>query len=675
MAGTPSPTWVQEALPGFSSATFDREGLVGNLPILVLDFPTAPQGIETEAAPQPQPPASLWEMTVVPVANNTGREQPIFIRFVAANASALKGAVAPRTLYFDTFAYIPSWCAGYLAGCVVAERYYSAMLDSYFFWEDTWTDEGIMQLSLPSQPLGTDGELLHNQARHALVLDMITRSDGVWPRYGTSPGYDQPGVGSDGFQEIFTSTMTAALEWGLFGYARDVLDNWLEYFVRHKGSVLYRGPEMAQTARMLTVIAQYFTYTGDDSPLLKHFPKIAGISALLRERVADATRRWSPGDSRHGIPTGNDEADLVWNTLQREKTELPYISIAAETWRGLRDCGTVLTRIARTSGRADLANEAKLMLAVAGPLRTNIEESLRLDGGAGSWPRCRPYVAGTKTCGMLNASVAGSNRASEPWRTYSEAMYSGLLGNISGVIPEILEWHQTQQGEGVRGSRLKLGVLAGCGGDVSCGDSLEAFTIHGWGYGLLQADMVESFLLQFYALSAHAYTRGTFIAPESTPIDRTKSSPSFATPAGLTVPLLLKWMLIWEDPVAHSLWFGRAIPRVWFAPGVRLSIDAAPTAYGKIGLSITSTGSSPDIVTAVEVSLRVPSRWADGGAPNNGIVLRLRLPSGRRIAAVTVGGSAFDSVDADREEIMFSKGWLEGRGATQMLKVIVVAVR
>ena len=42
------------------------------------------------------------------------------------------------------------------------------------------------------------------------------------------------------------------------------------------------------------------------------------------------------------------------------------------------------------------------------------------------------------------------------------------------------------------------------------------------GWGLLQADLVEPFLLQFYALSAHAYTRGTFVAPESAFLDRSK---------------------------------------------------------------------------------------------------------------------------------------------------------
>ena len=85
-------------------------------------------------------------------------------------------------------------------------------------------------------------------------------------------------------------------------------------------------------------------------------------------------------------------------------------------------------------------------------------------------------------------------------------MYSGALN--SSIVAELLDWHRTQQGTAVKGSRLKLGVLAGAGGDVSTGDSLETFTIHGWGYGLLAADLVEPFLLQFFALSAHGYTRG-----------------------------------------------------------------------------------------------------------------------------------------------------------------------
>merc|ERR1712100_842257 len=105
-----------------------------------------------------------------------------------------------------------------------------------------------MKIKLPSAG-GTDGQLLVEQAQHAIILDMITRSGGIWPRYGTYPGYDQP---DDGQEEIFTASMMTALEWGLFTYAHEVLDNYLTYFVRKDGTILYRGLEMAQQGRILT---------------------------------------------------------------------------------------------------------------------------------------------------------------------------------------------------------------------------------------------------------------------------------------------------------------------------------------------------------------------------------------------------------------------------------------
>ena len=114
-------------------------------------------------------------------------------------------------------------------------------------------------MSLPKRT-DTDGELLQLQAQHTLpFFDNNTSpprvGGGVWPRYGTFPGYDQ---GADGFQEIFTSTIMASLEWGLYGHAHDVLDNFnfLTYFIRSSGAVLYRGLEMTQHSRMLTSIVQ-----------------------------------------------------------------------------------------------------------------------------------------------------------------------------------------------------------------------------------------------------------------------------------------------------------------------------------------------------------------------------------------------------------------------------------
>ena len=334
-----------------------------------------------------------------------------------------------------------------------------------------------MTVELPARPQDTDGSQLAMQASHSLVLDMITRVGSVWPRYGTEPGYGEPGIGGDGFQEIFTSTMTASLEWGMFRYARDVLENWLTHFVGKNGFVNYRGLEMPQEARMLTCIAQYYFYTGDGDLLLTHLTKIDGIGRFLLTRYQRAVEAFPVGDSRHGMTIGNDEADLAYTTISGNPgTELPFVSINAEMWRGLRDCGRALSELARASGRSDVAAASQRMLLKVPEILTALRSSMSKDVVAKSGaPPCHPYVAGVPECGMLPHVV--SHRDSEAWRTYAEVLYSGALDDTT--IHEIVAWHQTQQGSGVRGSRLKLGVLAGCSLDVSCGDQLETFTIHG----------------------------------------------------------------------------------------------------------------------------------------------------------------------------------------------------
>ena len=267
---------------------------------------------------------------------------------------------------------------------------------------------------------------------------------------------------------------------------------------------------------------------------------------------------------------------------------------------------------------------------------------------------------------MIKAEA--SNRDSEPWRTYAEALYSGAIE--PPVISEILEWHQTQQGSNVKGSRLKLGALSGCGGDVHCGDSLETFTCHGWGTGLLQADEIEPYLLQMYTWSAHAYTRGTAIAPESTDIDRTKGSPSFAIPAGVTAPIMLKWALVWEDPIERSLWFGKALPRVWLEEGEEVTVSGASSAYGRVGLAIRSSFRSAKTISA---NVTVPESWAkSGGAPSGGLRLRLRCPDKTaRIKSVTLGGSAWKGFNATAETIVLSQAELAAAGALAKLQRVV----
>ena len=167
-------------------------------------------GPPTPAAP-PGDAESFWEMSVVPQQRDTGKEQPVFFRFLEV-AHTAPGTASHTALYFDSFAYIPSWCStDTLADCDDPSNYYSAMLDTHFFWKQTWEEEERMILDLPERPDDTDGKLLVTQASYALVLDMITRTGHeMWPRYGTAPGYEQPGIGADGFQVGCSATRPVA---------------------------------------------------------------------------------------------------------------------------------------------------------------------------------------------------------------------------------------------------------------------------------------------------------------------------------------------------------------------------------------------------------------------------------------------------------------------------------
>ena len=129
------------------------------------------------------------------------------------------------------------------------------------------------------------------------------------------------------------------------------------------------------------------------------------------------------------------------------------------------------------------------------------------------------------------------------------------------------------------------------------------------------------------------YTRGTNIAPESSPIDRNQHNPSFATPAGVTAPILLKWLLLWEDPLARALWFGRALPRLWLEDdGTSVVVRDASSAYGRVGMVLRSSFNSSSSAAAytgktISANLSVPASFAGAGAPAGGLILRLRAPT------------------------------------------------
>ena len=184
------------------------------------------------------------------------------------------------------------------------------------------------------------------------------------------------------------------------------------------------------------------------------------------------------------------------------------------------------------------------------------------------------------------------------------------------------------------------------------GTSIAATATNGLAYGLLQHDMVEPFLLHFFAMSAHAYTRGSFTTPDVADItDRDQPAGAYHAAAVVTVPIYLKWMLCFEEPETRTLWLAKATPRDWLAYG-EAAVQAAnlTTRYGRVSFSLAA---SPNrTVYAVRASVSLPLSMATAG-PEGGVRVRIRAPSQHagRLSRVEVGGRAWTHFSAAEESV------------------------
>jgi hypothetical protein len=137
--------------------------------------------------------------------------------------------------------------------------------------------------------------------------------------------------------------------------------------------------------------------------------------------------------------------------------------------------------------------------------------------------------------------------------------------------------------------------------------------------------------------------------------------------------------LLWEHPISHSLWLGKALPRSWLSEGseaIRL-IDGA-TAYGRLSFELTSSIASN---ASIHANLTVPQTWSQAGAggggapPPGGLLLRLRAPGKRSMRRVTVGGVvwAAAAVNVSAECVVFTAAQLQDPGMAVRMQDIVVA--
>ena len=212
-------------------------------------------------------------------------------------------------------------------------------------------------------------------------------------------------------------------------------------------------------------------------------------------------------------------------------------------------------------------------------------------------------------------------------------MYSGLLSDQD--VDDIVSYCR------YRNLSMKLGILSGTGG-ACCGTQLMTFTSHGFAWGLLQKDRVTDFIMMLYSASNHAYTRGFWTAPESTTIDRTQSSIAYCSPSEGIVPLMMKWMFVFEDPTAQTVWIGKAIPRDYLDSGRNVTVLNATVSYGSLTVKYFSTiAENRSISVYVDLQLQI--------FPLNGIKLRVRSPGKLAIKNISLNGKMFTDFNVTGE--------------------------
>jgi len=186
------------------------------------------------------------------------------------------------------------------------------------------------------------------------------------------------------------------------------------------------------------------------------------------------------------------------------------------------------------------------------------------------------------------------------------------------------------------------------------GSSIASRGILGFGFGLLVHDMVEEFILHYFTVSAHAYTRGTFTTPESSDlIDRDLAPVAYSSAGVVTAPTYLKWMLCFEEPESKTLWITKATPRDWIAPGEEpLIAKGLSTRYGRVSISLQVAATEDSYM--VHGNLTVPEAFSTAtGRPLGGIRLRIRAPLeyAGRMSGVKMGGAAWVGFNAGEETI------------------------
>jgi hypothetical protein len=562
----------------------------------------------------PEKPGDWSELVIyapMRVEDGNQRVQPVWYRLCRVEGNALRWV-----RYFDSYHPFPPRLEA------SPRSFYQELLGMRAAWERALAPG--MQIQIPDQRLA-------DLARHSLVREMMTRM-GPFPKYGVfDRGYG--GSEHDGFPDTFTADTAAMLAWGLFDLAGQYLDNYFGQFVRDDGSILYRGPETGQYGRMLTVVAQYADYTGDYQLLLRHRSRLDAVARLLLSLRAQALRL-PPGAATCGMIAGWSEADACLDPDPPRYMQ-PYLSNSTEAARGFEDLGRVWERIGAKRHLPELARWGQHLREESRALATDIQTAIARSLLTNTSPPCLPAIAGVTEPFHIAVARDKLDPQFRSYRAWMEMLYSGNLTRAQ--VATIFNYRAAHHD-------IILGIPTVYGHNTR---EWGGFLSYGHGYGLLQHDFTREYLLLLYSLMAHQYTRGTWTAPETRLVDPNRFAAPYCSPAQMTVPLLARWMLVFEEPSADLVWLAKGTPRSWLEEGKTIAVTNAPTRWGSLSFNLQSH------LQAGTVEARIA--WGSG-APATLVKLRLRVPANHRIRSVTTNGKPWDQFNAEDETITLPPG-------------------
>ncbi|HEY4357301.1 MAG TPA: Tat pathway signal protein, partial [Acidobacteriaceae bacterium] len=482
------------------------------------------------------------------------------------------------------------------------EEFYRGLLEFAEYWERQMRD--LTPLTLPDTSWS-------DMVRYAFVKEQMVRPGGVYPKYG-AVDRDYYGPEYDGFQDIFTMALYANLECGRFDLAHDIFDNYFSDFTDSKGMINMRGAETAQFGLTLFLIARYYQLTGDKTLLLKHREKIEATATLLAE-LQDEALKLPPTDRGYGLLHGWCESDACLNA-DPSIWDKPYFANSAFTVRGWRDIAATWRKLKLTGGEALAADWTRRSELLQTTLTKSIDANTRRD----MKPAYIGPLPGTKL--TFRESLAQEHPSEQGWshRCYAELLQPDVLpaAQANTVIDCMRAYGATT-----------VGVVANVGRANPNGRAILGFISYGYAKTLLILNRIEEYILFMYAHRYHDHSRGSWTAGEVSGI--TGGGALFCIPAQQTIPLLVRWMLVFEDSDEDHLHFGRALPRDWVATGKPISIAGAPTRWGRVDYRLETRGAN-----TLAATITLPAK---GDLPKE-VHVTFRAPAGRTLAGVTTNG-------------------------------------